>query len=109
MKRSASRRYTDVASPSFQPQWQHSCAARGAGMQVVAGAPNLLRGGSHSGNAMSELASEGLIDILSSDYYPSSLLRAVFWLVHETSMPLHEAVALAADNPARALGLSDLW
>jgi hypothetical protein len=43
------------------------------------GAPNIVRGGSHSGNvAASQLASLGLLDILSSDYYPASLLDAAF-------------------------------
>ena len=43
------------------------------------GAPNIVRGGSHSGNVAAwQLASHGLLDILSSDYYPASLLDAVF-------------------------------
>jgi alpha-D-ribose 1-methylphosphonate 5-triphosphate diphosphatase len=83
-------------------------AARRFGMRVVAGAPNLVRGGSHSGNvAVADLAREGLVDILSSDYCPGSLLHAVFLLAESFDMPLHLAVALAGANPAAVLGLSD--
>src|SRR3546814_14255771 len=47
------------------------------GLKVLMGAPNIVRGGSHSGNvAAAELAGHGVLDILSSDYYPSSLLQA---------------------------------
>ena len=52
-------------------------ACRAAGIAVIAGAPNLLRGGSHSGNVSAHaLADAGLLDILSSDYAPASLLAA---------------------------------
>jgi alpha-D-ribose 1-methylphosphonate 5-triphosphate diphosphatase len=48
------------------------------GMKVLMGAPNIVRGGSHSGNiAAADLAGHGVLDILSSDYYPASLLQAV--------------------------------
>ncbi|MET0612946.1 MAG: alpha-D-ribose 1-methylphosphonate 5-triphosphate diphosphatase, partial [Pseudomonas caspiana] len=54
---------------------------RRLGMSVLMGAPNVVRGGSHSGNvAAVDLAQEGLLDILSSDYYPASLLQAAFTL-----------------------------
>jgi alpha-D-ribose 1-methylphosphonate 5-triphosphate diphosphatase len=50
-------------------------AARAHGLRVVAGAPNLVRGGSHSGNvSVHEIAAVGLVDILSSDYVPTSLV-----------------------------------
>ena len=53
------------------------------------GAPNIVRGGSHSGNvAASELAQLGLLDILSSDYYPASLLDA------RSASPMTRATAL---------------
>ena len=59
-------------------------AARGlhqAGIGILMGAPNVVRGGSHSGNiAAVDLAREGLLDILSSDYIPSSLLMAALKL-----------------------------
>jgi len=56
-------------------------ACRSAGISVMMGAPNLIRGGSHSGNvSAAELAESGLVDILSSDYVPSALLTAALQL-----------------------------
>ena len=82
--------------------------ARNLCMRVMAGAPNLVRGGSHRGNvAVASLVSEGLVDILSSDYCPSSLLHAVFLLCQQHRIPLHLAVATASSTPANVLGLSD--
>jgi alpha-D-ribose 1-methylphosphonate 5-triphosphate diphosphatase len=82
--------------------------ARTLAMHVLAGAPNLVRGGSHSGNvSASALIAEDMVDILSSDYCPSSLLQAVFCLARNATVPLHAAVATASTNPARALHLSD--
>ncbi|WP_086967496.1 alpha-D-ribose 1-methylphosphonate 5-triphosphate diphosphatase [Vibrio coralliirubri] len=80
------------------------------GLKVMMGAPNVIRGGSHSGNvAAHELASLGVLDILSSDYYPVSLLDAVFTLVNDecNNLDVAQAVQLATLNPAQALGLTD--
>lgn len=80
------------------------------GLKVMMGAPNVIRGGSHSGNvAAHELASLGVLDILSSDYYPVSLLDAVFTLVNDerNNLDVAKAVQLATLNPAQALGLHD--
>ena len=85
-------------------------ASHAEGLQVLMGAPNIVRGGSHSGNVAAKyLASLGLLDILSSDYYPASLLDAVFRLANDDSnaFNLSQAVALVTRNPARALGLED--
>ncbi|MDU6077635.1 MAG: alpha-D-ribose 1-methylphosphonate 5-triphosphate diphosphatase [Pantoea sp.] len=85
-------------------------ASRARGMQILMGAPNIVRGGSHSGNVAAwALAVEGLLDILSSDYYPASLLDAAFRLAADERNPLAlpQAVALVTRNPARALGLAD--
>ena len=85
-------------------------ASRARGMQILMGAPNIVRGGSHSGNVAAwALAAEGLLDILSSDYYPASLLDAAFRLAADERNPLMlpQAVALVTCNPARALGLTD--
>jgi alpha-D-ribose 1-methylphosphonate 5-triphosphate diphosphatase len=83
-------------------------AARASGMAVVMGAPNVVRGGSHSGNvSASELAASGLLDILSSDYVPFSLLHSTFLLHRTLFMPLAEAVAKVSRSPARAVGLDD--
>ncbi|PEH53885.1 alpha-D-ribose 1-methylphosphonate 5-triphosphate diphosphatase [Yersinia kristensenii] len=80
------------------------------GLQVLMGAPNIVRGGSHSGNvAAHQLATLGVLDILSSDYYPASLLDAAFRIAQDStnSFTLPQAVNLVTRNPARALGLED--
>ncbi|MBU1248809.1 MAG: alpha-D-ribose 1-methylphosphonate 5-triphosphate diphosphatase [Proteobacteria bacterium] len=82
--------------------------ARKAGIRIVMGGPNVVRGGSHSGNvAAHELAAEGLLDILSSDYVPGSLLWGAFTLHHDHGLPLPEAVNKISLNPAQAVGLVD--
>ena len=76
-------------------------------MQIVMGAPNVVLGRSHSGNASAtDLADEGLLDILTSDYVPASLLHAPFILAAR-GMPLHEAIAKVTANPATAIGMTD--
>lgn len=84
-------------------------AARSHRMKVMGGAPNLVRGGSHSGNVSAhELAEAGLVDILSSDYVPSSLLQAAFLLARPGSaITLPQAVATVTATPAAAVGLAD--
>lgn len=83
-------------------------AARANGMLTVMGGPNVVRGGSHSGNiAAAELARHGLLDILSSDYVPGSLLTAVLRLVDLELMDLPSAVAMVTAHPAKACGLHD--
>ncbi|MFQ1699874.1 alpha-D-ribose 1-methylphosphonate 5-triphosphate diphosphatase [Loktanella agnita] len=82
-------------------------ACRDAGIAVMMGAPNLIRGGSHSGNvAAHELAQAELLDIISSDYVPSALLLSAFRLA-EIWNDLPRAVACVTANPARATGLND--
>lgn len=83
-------------------------AAHECGMATVMGGPNVVRGGSHSGNvAAAHLASLGLLDILSSDYVPGSLLTAALRLVHDGLMALPKAVATVSLSPARAAGMTD--
>jgi alpha-D-ribose 1-methylphosphonate 5-triphosphate diphosphatase len=87
-------------------------AARGlhqAGIHVLMGAPNVVRGGSHSGNiAAVDLAREGLLDIMSSDYIPSSLLMAALQLPkHVPAIDLASAVRTVTKTAAEAIGLSD--
>lgn len=83
-------------------------AAHERGLLTVMGGPNVVRGGSHSGNvAAAELARQGLLDILSSDYVPGSLLGAALRLVRDGLATLPEAVAMVSLNPARATGLHD--
>lgn len=85
-------------------------ASRQHGMRVLMGAPNIVRGGSHSGNvAAHHLAASGLLDILSSDYYPASLLDAAFRIADDegNAFTLAQAIRLVSQNPAQALGLHD--
>ena len=74
------------------------------------GAPNIVRGGSHSGNVAAHLlANHGLLDILSSDYYPASLLDAAFRIAdaEDNAFTLAQAIRLVSKHPAQALGLDD--
>jgi alpha-D-ribose 1-methylphosphonate 5-triphosphate diphosphatase len=87
-------------------------AARGlhqAGIGILMGAPNVVRGGSHSGNiAAVDLAREGLLDILSSDYIPSSLLMAALQLPQRVpAIDLASAIRTVTKTPAEAVGLAD--
>ncbi|MCU0870648.1 MAG: alpha-D-ribose 1-methylphosphonate 5-triphosphate diphosphatase [Burkholderiales bacterium] len=83
-------------------------AARDHAQVVLMGAPNVVRGGSHSGNvAALDLARAGLLDALSSDYVPHALLHAAFRLRDDAGWPLARAVAAASDIPARAVGFDD--
>ncbi|WP_376090161.1 amidohydrolase family protein [Roseomonas sp. CCTCC AB2023176] len=82
-------------------------AARRAGMAIIAGAPNLVRGGSHSGNvAAADLVREGLVNVIASDYVPPAMIEAA-WKTLDLGLTLPEAVAMVTDNPARSLHLHD--
>lgn len=98
------------AIAEFPTTLEAAKASRYRNMQVLMGAPNIVRGGSHSGNVGAwELASHGMLDILSSDYYPGSLLDAAFRLAADerNALSLPQSIALVTCNPARALGLED--
>ena len=83
-------------------------AARRHGLGIVMGAPNLVRGESHSGNISAlDLARADLLDVLSSDYVPHSLLHAAFLLRDQAGWSLAKAMATATLNPARLVGLDD--
>ncbi|MCV2359680.1 alpha-D-ribose 1-methylphosphonate 5-triphosphate diphosphatase [Paucibacter sp. TC2R-5] len=78
------------------------------GLCTVAGAPNVLRGGSHSGNVSAlDLARAGVLDALSSDYVPSSLLQSAWLLRRDAGFSLPEALAVVSRRPALACGLAD--
>ncbi len=82
-------------------------AAKAAGMQVIAGAPNIVRGGSHSGNvSAAALLRESAVDAFASDYVPASLIEAAFQCARD-GITLPEAIALITDRPARIAGLAD--
>ncbi|MBE0455460.1 alpha-D-ribose 1-methylphosphonate 5-triphosphate diphosphatase [Roseovarius autotrophicus] len=83
-------------------------AARAQGDAVIMGAPNLVRGGSHKGNAGARaMVALGLVDALASDYHAPSLARAAFCLVDEGICDLVAAWALVSSGPARIMGLAD--
>lgn len=98
-----------VRVAEFPTSLEAARASHEAGLKVLMGAPNVVRGGSHSGNiAARDLADAGLLDVLSSDYVPFSLLHAVFSLTDgEQAMRLPEALALVTSNPAAAVSLDD--
>ena len=82
-------------------------ACREEGIRVIMGAPNLIRGGSHSGNvSATALAEAGLLDILSSDYVPSLLLSSAFGLATLWD-DLPRAIRTVTAAPADATGLND--
>ncbi len=98
-----------VSIAEFPTTREAAEASRAVGMATVMGAPNVLRGGSHSGNASArDFAEAGLLDILSSDYVPAALLMGAFRLAdapHVGGLP--GAIRLVTKNPAEAAGLFD--
>ena len=93
----------------FPTTVEAAAASHAAGMKVLMGAPNIVRGGSHSGNVSARtLAENGLLDVLSSDYLPFSLLHAAFVMAETLDgMSLPQAIATVSLNPAEAAGLTD--
>ena len=80
-------------------------AAKERGMEVIAGAPNIVRGGSHGGNvSAADLVRAGAVDAFASDYVPASLVEAAF-ACRDISLP--DAIALVTSRPARMAGLTD--
>ena len=97
-----------VAIAEFPTTVEAARAAAEAGQRIVMGAPNVVRGGSQSGNvAAADLLALGLLHILSSDYVPSSPLQAVVQLAATGVLPIERGVRLISTNPARAVDLDD--
>ncbi len=98
-----------MAIAEFPTTLEAAEASHARGLKVLMGAPNVVRGGSHSGNiAAADLAQRGVLDILSSDYYPASLLQAAFLLAaFDNSYDLPKAIATVSLLPAQAVGLDD--
>ena len=96
-----------VSIAEFPTTLEAAAASHEAGMATVMGAPNVVRGGSHSGNASArDFAEAGLLDILSSDYVPASLLMGAFRLADAPNVGgLPGAIRLVTKNPAEAAGL----
>ncbi|MGV1750859.1 alpha-D-ribose 1-methylphosphonate 5-triphosphate diphosphatase [Agrobacterium sp. CG674] len=98
-----------VKLAEFPTSVEAAKASHGAGMSVLMGAPNIVRGKSHSGNiAARDLAELDVLDVLSSDYVPFSLLYAPFLLADQVDgMSLPKALSMVTATPARTVGLSD--
>jgi len=97
-----------AAMSEFPTTLEAARHAKAQGLATVAGAPNVVRGGSHSGNVSAlALAREGVLDALSSDYVPASLLQAAWLLQRDAGFTLSAAVNVVSLHPARACGLHD--
>ena len=98
-----------VSIAEFPTTLEAAKASHEAGLSVLMGAPNVVRGGSHSGNVSAlDLANNGHLDILSSDYVPFSLLQAAFMLPKESqAITLPQALCMVTHNPAKAAKLDD--
>jgi len=82
-------------------------AAKAAGMLTLVGAPNILLGGSHSGNmSAAQAIKEGVVDILCSDYYPAALLHAIFIMHEKYGQDLAKMFQLVTLNPAVAVKMN---
>jgi alpha-D-ribose 1-methylphosphonate 5-triphosphate diphosphatase len=98
-----------VSIAEFPTTFEAAEASHKAGMAVLMGGPNIVRGQSHSGNVSArDLAEYGLLDVISSDYVPSSqLLGALLLEAAVEAITLPEAIAMITRNPARAAGFTD--
>jgi alpha-D-ribose 1-methylphosphonate 5-triphosphate diphosphatase len=96
-----------ITISEFPVRLAAACAAKALGMDVIAGAPNIVRGGSHSGNvSAADLLAAGAVDALASDYVPPALIEAAF-AAADAGLPVPQAVALVTSGPARLAGLAD--
>ena len=98
-----------VAIAEFPTTIEAAEKLHASGVRVLMGAPNLVRGGSHAGNvATADLAARGVLDVLSSDYVPASLLMAALMLPQRApNIDLAAAVRTVSKTPASAVGLDD--
>ena len=98
-----------VRIAEFPTTMEAANASKGAGLSILMGAPNIVRGGSHSGNiAARDLVDNGSLDILSSDYIPFSLIQSAFGLASgERPIALPDAIRLVTKNPADAMAMDD--
>jgi len=98
-----------VKLAEFPTSLEAAKASHEAGMSVLMGAPNIVRGKSHSGNiAARDLAGHGVLDVLSSDYVPLSLIHAPFVLADDSeTISLPEAMRMVTSTPAKTVGLDD--
>ncbi|MCA3422993.1 MAG: alpha-D-ribose 1-methylphosphonate 5-triphosphate diphosphatase [Roseomonas sp.] len=97
-----------ITISEFPVTMEAARAARDLRVEVIAGAPNIVRGGSHSGNvAAADLVREGLAQAFASDYVPASMLEAAWRAVEAGGITLPQAIAMVTDAPARMARLTD--
>lgn len=98
----------DIRISEFPTTLDAARMARQKGMAIIMGSPNVVRGGSHSGNVSAqELAQFDLLDGLSSDYVPVSLLHAAFYLTEHANVPLPKTIAMVSANVAALAGFGN--
>ena len=96
-----------VKVAEFPTTVEAAAACRENGIAIMMGAPNLIRGGSHSGNVSAlELAKLDLLDIISSDYVPAALFQSAL-LLAELWGDLPRAMRTVTSQPAKSAGLTD--
>ena len=92
----------------FPTTLEVALAARAAGEPTIMGAPNVVRGGSHTGwHSAEALVRQQACSVLCSDYHYPSLLQAVYKLIRNNSASAPEAMALVTSNAAKAAKLTD--
>ncbi|MGC9269953.1 alpha-D-ribose 1-methylphosphonate 5-triphosphate diphosphatase [Acidiphilium sp.] len=97
-----------IAIAEFPVTHAAARAAHDHGITTIAGAPNIVRGGSHSGNVGAlELIRAGLVDALASDYVPAAMMEAAFACAAGGAATLPQAIALISAGPADMVGLAD--
>lgn len=97
-----------ITISEFPVTMEAAKAARDAQVEVIAGAPNIVRGGSHSGNvSAADLVRAGAAHAFASDYVPASMVEAAWRTVEDTGIALPAAVAMITDRPARMAKLAD--
>lgn len=97
-----------ISISEFPTTFEAARSAHDKGMKNILGAPNVVQGGSHSGNVSAGLlAQENLVDGLASDYVPISLLHGAFILAQKTDMSLPQSIATVTSGPADMTGFSD--
>lgn len=98
-----------IAVAEFPTTIEAARASHEAGLRVMMGGPNIVRGGSHSGNVSArDLADLDLLDVISSDYVPHSLLYSAMLLFDDyDEISLPKAIRLISKNPAESIGLDD--
>ena len=97
-----------ITISEFPVTMEAARAAYDLKVEVIAGAPNIVRGGSHSGNvAAADLVRDGLAQAFASDYVPASMLEAAWRAVEAGGITLPQAIAMVTDTPARMARLAD--